>query len=154
VKNISTTQNKDKILQLAADLDDDLEKKDINKLLGYFSEDCEIELLGLTLRSHSGVKKWLEWFFRYFESIKFEPIVILVDNDTFFEEFFIHGITLNHKKLSVKVSEVLIYENYKIKSLRLYLDRLMFAEAAITGLLSKKIVNLIKKKSTQYLINQ
>ena len=149
---MSESQKKDKILKLAADLDDDLEKRDINKLISYFSEDCEIEILGLTLKSHSGVKKWLDWFFKSFESIKFEPIVIIVDNDTFFEEFFIHGITNNNVKLNVKVSEVLIYENYKIKSLRLYLDRLMFADAVITGFLGKKLVNLFKKKSLEGLI--
>ncbi len=152
MKVILNIQDKDTILHLAADLDNDLEKKDITKLLYYFSEDCEIELLGLTLKSHSGVKKWLKWFFQFFESIKFEPIVIIADNNTFFEEFFIHGITKNNDKLNIKVSEVLIYENYKIKSLRLYFDRLLFADAAITGFLSKKIVNLIKKKSIEGLV--
>jgi hypothetical protein len=145
-------QNKDKIIQLAAELDDDLEKKDINKLISYFSEDCEIELLGITLKNHQGVKKWLEWFFSSFKSIKFEPIVIMVENDIFFEEFVIQGITNNGNELNVKVSEVLIYENYKIKSLRLYLDRLLFADAAITGFIGKKIVNMIKKKSLNDLL--
>jgi hypothetical protein len=149
---MTESQNKDIILKLAADLDDDLEKRDINKLVSYFSKDCEIEILGLTLKTHSGVRKWLEWFFSTLKLIKFEPIVIMVENDTFFEEFFIHGITNNEAELSVKVSEVLIYENYKIKSLRLYLDRLMFADAAITGFLGKRIVNIIKKKSLEGLI--
>ena len=142
-------QIKEKILQLAADLDKDLEKKEISKVVSYFSEDCQIELLGIILQSHSGVKKWLEWFFKLFETIKFEPIVIIVEDNVFFEEFFIHGTTNNNKKLTVKVSEVLVYENYKIKSLRLYLDRLLFAEAALTGFLSKKIVNLMLKKSLE-----
>ena len=149
---MSESQKKDKILKLAADLDDDLEKRDINKLISYFSEDCEIEILGLTLKSHSGVKKWLDWFFKSFESIKFEPIVIIVDNDTFFEEFFIHGITNNNVKLSVKVSEVLIYENYKIKSLRLYFDRLLFSDAVIDGIISKRIISIIKKQSIKGLL--
>ena len=61
-------------------------------------------------------------------------------------------MTNNNVELDVKVSEVLIYENYKIKSLRLYLDRLMFADAVITGFLGKKVVNLFKKKSLEGLI--
>jgi len=146
------SQKKEKILQLAADLDNDLEKKDIDKLMSYFSEDCEIEMLGIRLKTHSGVKKWLEWFFSSFKSINFKPIVIMVENDTFFEEFFIQGITTNNTELNIKVSEVLVYENYKIKSLRLYLDRLLFADAAITGFFGKKIVNLIKKKSLEGLL--
>jgi ketosteroid isomerase-like protein len=142
-------QNKDKIMQLAADLDKDLEKKDISKLLDYFTKDCTIEILGQTLQSHSGVKKWLEWFFGLFKEIHFEPIVIIVEDNIFFEEFFIHGTTRNGNDMSVKVSEVLEYENYKVKSLRLYLDRLLFADAALTGFLSKKVINLIIKKSLE-----
>jgi ketosteroid isomerase-like protein len=149
---MSESQKKEEILKLAAELDKDLEKKDIPKLMSYFSEDCEIELLGIKMKSHIGVRKWLEWFFELFETIQFEPIVIMVEGDIFFEEFLIHGISKNQKKISVKISEVLEYKNYKIKSLRLYLDRLLFADAALTGVLSKRIVNLIKRKSLVGLI--
>jgi ketosteroid isomerase-like protein len=147
-----TPQEKSKILKLAADLDDDLEKKDIKKLITYFSEDCEIELLGITLKRHVGVRKWLEWFFKLFKDIVFEPIVIIVENNIFFEEFYIHGTTLDDEKLSVKVSEVLEYKDYKIKSLRLYLDRLLFSDALQVGALSRKIVKLVKQKSLEGLI--
>jgi ketosteroid isomerase-like protein len=148
-EKLSKYQNTNKILQLARDLDADLEKKDINKLISYFSEDCVIEILGLKLKDHSGLKKWLNWFFELIPSIKFEPIVIIVEKNIFFEEFFIHTNTKNNKKVSVKVAEVLEYENYKVKSLRLYLDRLLFADFASNGFLSKKIVKLIKNKSLQ-----
>ena len=56
-------QTKEKILKLASDLDDDLEKMEIEALIPYFAEDCEIELLGLSLKGISGLKKWLKWFF-------------------------------------------------------------------------------------------
>ena len=146
------SHEKEEILNLAADLDNDLEKKDIKKLISYFSDDCEIELLGITLIGHVGLKKWLEWFFKLFKKIIFEPIVIMVENNIFFEEFYLHGTTLDDKKLSVKVSEVLEYEDYKIKSLRLYLDRLLFSDALQVGVLSSKIVKLVKQKSLEGLI--
>jgi hypothetical protein len=146
-------QNKEKILKLASDLDNDLEKMDIEALVPYFADDCEIELLGISLYGISGVKKWLIWFFESFNSIKFEPIVIMVEGSVFFEEFFIHGVTNNNKKLTGKIAEVLEYENFKIKSLRLYFDRLDFADASITGFLEKKIVKLIKNKSLKGLIS-
>jgi ketosteroid isomerase-like protein len=142
-------QDTSKILQLAKDLDKDLEKKDINKAISYFSENCEIELLGIKLRNHSGLKKWLKWFFELIPNIKFEPIIILVEGNVFFEEFFIHTTMKNNKEVSVKVAEVLEYEDYKVKSLRLYLDRLLFADLVLDGFLSKKIVKLIKNKSLE-----
>jgi hypothetical protein len=149
VNTLSENQEKEKILQLAKDLDNNLEKKDINKLIPYFSKDCEIEFLGLKLKNHSGLKKWLNWFFNLIPTIKFEPIVIMVEGNIFFEEFFIHTTTKNNKELSVKIAEVLEYENYKVKSLRLYLDRLLFADVALNGFLSRKIVKLIKNKSLE-----
>ncbi|MFX0000330.1 MAG: hypothetical protein ACFE9Q_09390 [Candidatus Hodarchaeota archaeon] len=76
----------------------------------------------------------------------------MVEKNIFFEEFIIN-ITFNkEKKLSVKIEEVLEYQNYKIKSLRLYLDRLEFAEIFSTGFLSKKVVKMIKKRSVKGLI--
>ena len=145
-------QHRKKILKLASDLDNDLELQDIERLVPYFSEECEIEMLGIKLKGIAGLKKWLNWFFTMFESIKFEPILIMVENNIFFEEFYIHTSFKNGKQLNVKITEVLEYENYKIKSLRLYLDRLEFADAALDGFLSKKLVKLIKKKSLKGLL--
>jgi hypothetical protein len=87
-----------------------------------------------------------------FDTIKFEPIVIIVENNIFFEEFIIHVSFQQEKKLSIKVAEVLEYQNSKIKSLRLYLDRLEFADVIATGFLSKQIIKVIQKKSLEGLI--
>ena len=146
-------QKKEKILKLASDLDKDLESQKIDKVLTYFSEDGEIELFGLNLVGKEGIKKWLTWFFGICDKIQFEPIVIMVEGDTFFEEFIIHITQKNGKTLSVKVAEVLIYEDFKIKSLRLYLDRLQFSELIIDGFFGKKIVETIKKKSLNGLLS-
>ncbi len=126
--------------------------KELIKLIPYFSEDCEIEIFGLKLKGKSNMKKWLNWFFNLFVTIKFEPIVIMVDNNIFFEEFIIHITFKQGKKVSVKLAEVLEYQNYKIKSLRLYLDRLEFADIFATGFLSKKLVKLFKKRSLKGLV--
>ena len=149
---LSEYQDKDKILNLAANLDKDLETQDEAKLIPYFSEACEIQIFGLKLKGIANLRKWLNWFFNLFDTIKFEPIVIMVENSIFFEEFVIHVTFQRGKKLSVKLTEVLEYENYKIKSLRLYLDRLEFADVFTQGFLSKKIVKMIKKKSFQGLV--
>ena len=79
-------QTKEKILELAANLDRDLELKNINRLITYFSEDCEIEILGINLIGKEGLKKWLHWFFNLCKTISFEPIVIIVEDNVFFEE--------------------------------------------------------------------
>jgi ketosteroid isomerase-like protein len=144
---MNAVQDKEKILKLAKNLDTDLERKAINKLIPYFSEDCEIEIFGLTLKGHKDLEKWLNWFFDLFDIIQFEPIVIIVKNNIFFEEFGLKA-TYNHgKSLDVKLAEVLEYKNYKIRSLRLYLDRLQFSDVLAKSFFSKMLVNIIKKKS-------
>jgi hypothetical protein len=149
---MSENKVKDRIIKLAEELDNDLELQDVDKLISYFSEDCEIEIFGLKLKGKQNLRNWLKWFFSLFETIKFEPIVIMVENNIFFEEFIINVTFKQGKRLSVKVAEVLEYENYMIKSLRLYLDRLEFADILTTGFLSKKIINLIKKRSLKGLV--
>lgn len=151
MKKLIENQDKNKILKLASDLDNDLELKNENKLISYFTDDCKIEMLGIKLEGRNELKKWLNWFFQMFEIIRFEPIVIMVENNTFFEEFFIRGTLKNGKSTNVKVAEVLEYQNYKIRSLRLYLDRLEFG-SIIDGFFSKKLINFIKKRSLKGLI--
>ncbi len=122
------------------------------KILPYFSEDCEIEIFGLKIIGKQRLKNWLIWFFSLFDKIKFEPIIIMAEKNVFFQEFFIH-VTFNQgKELSVKLAEVLEYQDYKIKSLRLYIDRLEFAEVIVSGFFSKKIIKLIKKRSIKDLV--
>jgi len=142
-------EKKEKLLRLAADLDNDLETQDVQKLLPYFSEECEIEIFGHSLKGREGVEKWLKWFFGIFKTIKFEPIIIMVEENIFFEEFYITVSFENGETIRVKVAEVLTYENDKIRSLRLYLDRLEFVEASLKGFFSKSIVKMIKKKSVE-----
>ncbi|MFX1389081.1 MAG: nuclear transport factor 2 family protein [Promethearchaeota archaeon] len=145
-------QNKEKIIKLAEQLDIDLELQDIDRLIPYFSEDCEIEIFGLKIKGKQNLKKWLNWFFEMFDTIKFEPITIMVDNYIFFEEFYIEVSFQEGKRLRVKVAEVLEYQNYKITCLRLYFDRLEFADVIANGFLSKKIIKAIKKRSLKGLI--
>jgi hypothetical protein len=149
---MNEVQNKNKIIKLAEELDNDLESQEVDTLLPYFSEDCEIEIFGLKIIGKQRLKNWLIWFFSLFDKIKFEPIVIMVEKNIFFEEFFIHVSFNQGKELSVKIAEVLEYQDYKIKSLRLYIDRLEFAEVIATGFFSKKIIRMIQKRSIKDLV--
>jgi ketosteroid isomerase-like protein len=142
-------QTVEKIKKVAMDLDNALEKRDIELIISFFSDDCEIELLQLTLKGKDGVRKWLTWMFEQVKDFTLEPVNIIVEDDVFFEEFIVKAILPNGKNLISKQAEVLIYENYKIKSLRLYFDRLDFADAITTNFISRKIVESVIKKSLE-----
>jgi hypothetical protein len=76
----------------------------------------------------------------------------MVTNGVFFEEFKVTGTLPNGKIVESKQSEVLVYENYKIKSLRLYFDRLDFADLVVNDFLSKRIVKMLKSRSLKGLV--
>ena len=146
-------QTKRKILDAAKALDDAIETRDVDQILPFFSEDCVIELLGVTLERWEGARRWLEWMFSHLASIKFDPVVIMVENDTFFEEFIVTGSLKDGRLVTSKQAEVLVYEELKVKHLRIYFDRLDFADAVASGWLNRTIVKRLKTISTKGLVS-
>ena len=135
-----------KIRKVSKDLDDAVENHDIESVLSCFVDDCEVEFFGIVLRGKNHLKKVLNWLYKMVGEIKFKPIVIMVNGNVFFEEFILKGFK-SDKEFEIKAAEVLIYEAYKVKTLRLYFDRLQVAKIISKGFFEKIIVNIIDKKS-------
>jgi len=142
----------EKIRRGASDLDNAIESKNIELILSSFSDDCEIELLGIKLTGKDGVRRWTDWMYKHLAEVKFVPITITVDGNVFFEEFILEGRLHNGIEVQSKQAEVLIYENYKVKNLRLYFDRLDFADSVVKGSISKAFVRKLMKRSLKGLI--
>jgi ketosteroid isomerase-like protein len=132
-----------RIRRLAKELDDAIERKDVESVVAAFAEDCRIELVGITLRGRAGVRRWLDWFYGKLTSVKLTAILIIIEGDTFFEEFLVEATLKNGAKITARQSEVLVYEGDKVKSLRLYFDRLEFAEAVAHDPVSRSLVKKI-----------
>jgi ketosteroid isomerase-like protein len=144
--------SKDQILQAAKEFDDAIETRDVNHILSFFSDQCKILLFGVTLQGKLGARRWLEWMFQHLKEIRFEPITIMVEGNIFFEEFIVHAKLEDGTRLQSHQAEVLVYENLLVKELRLYFDRLDFAQAVAKGFISKAIVNRLVKKSLEGLV--
>jgi len=134
------------------EFDNAIEKRDIEMMVNAFTDDCEIELLGVVLKGKDGVRTWLDWLFTHLVKVKFIPSIIIVENNIFFEEFVLMGTLQDGSVVESKQSEVLVYEDYKIKSLRLYFDRLDFVNAVVKGFVSKRIVNILISRSLEGLV--
>ncbi|TFF96917.1 nuclear transport factor 2 family protein [Candidatus Thorarchaeota archaeon] len=145
-------QSPERIKDVAMEFDNAIEAKDIRKVVAAFADDCEIELLGLTLEGKTGVKKWIEWLFQNIPEIEFEPVTIMVDGNVFFEEFIVTTRLPSGKTIRSKQAEVLVYEDYKIKSLRLYFDRLDFSDLIARGFISQRVVGYVKTQSLRGLV--
>jgi len=136
-----------KIREIALALDNAMENKNIPAILSSFTSNCEIELLRQQLTGKEGVQKWVDWLYHNFRQVKFQPVVIMVEGNILFEEFIVRVRLHNGLEIKSKQSEVLVFEGDKIKSLRLYFDRLDFAELVARGPLNKTVINQIIKKS-------
>ena len=143
---MTSNQSSIKIRKVAKDLDDAVEKHDIESVMSCFLDDCEVEVFAIVLKGKNHLKKALNWLYDMVGEIKFEPIIIMVNDDVFFEEFILKGHK-HDKKFEVKAAEVLIYKDYKVKTLRLYFDRLQVAKVISKGFFEKFVLNMIDKKS-------
>ena len=149
MKQLST----ENILKHAKALDGAIEKRDVEEVISYFSENCEIELLGNKISGKEGLRKAINWMFKHLKGIILIPITIMVDKNTFFEEFIVEASGRGGKEIKVNQTEVLVYdEEYKVKSLRLYFDRLELAVAYTSNPIEKMMINRLKKVSLKGLL--
>ncbi len=140
-------QSPDEIRKVAMEFDNAIETKNIELGLSSFADDCEIELLGVKLVGRQGARKWLDWLYKNLAEVKFVPVTVMVDGSIFLEEFILEGKLHNGVEVRSKQAEVLIYENLKIKSLRLYFDRLDFADLVAKGPISRAISRRLVRTS-------
>jgi len=145
-------QTRTQILEVAKAFDDAIETRDIDQILPFFAKDCVIEILGVTLTGWTGVRRWLTWMFSHLDAVRFEPVVIMVEGDIFFEEFIVTGTLKDGRQITSKQAEVLIYEDLKVKHLRIYFDRLDFADAVASGWLNRSVIRRLKHISTKGLV--
>ena len=146
---MATEKSTDEIRRVAVALDNAIENKDPDAVIACFADDCEIELLRHSLVGKAGVKKWFSWLFKNIWQIKFQPVKIMAEGNTLFEEFIIRARLRSGSEVKSKQAEVLIFENDKIKSLRLYFDRLDFADTLTKDPVSKAVLSRIIKKSLE-----
>jgi ketosteroid isomerase-like protein len=145
-------QSPGKIRKYAKALDDAIEGRNIEEVVSYFCDDCEIEVLGVKLTGKEGLRRAFGWMYKYLKEMVLIPITIMVDGDIFFEEFIVKTKVKGGKEIQVKQAEVLVYEDYKVKSLRLYFDRLELADVFTSNAVERVMVNQIVKASLKGLV--
>ena len=81
---MSKNLDAEKIRQRAKALDDAIEKHNVEEIMSCFSEDCEIEMLGIKLKGKDGLRKAIDWMYRYLGKTILLPITIIIEGNTFF----------------------------------------------------------------------
>jgi hypothetical protein len=121
-------------------------------VLSKFTGDCEIEVLGVQLSGKDGVKKWMEWQFKHIVKVEFISVTKMVSGNTFFEEYVVNARLHGGEEIQSKQVVVLQFKESLIKNLRLYFDRLDFADSVAKDVVSKTIVKELIKKSIEGLM--
>jgi ketosteroid isomerase-like protein len=137
------------IRRVAMALDKALERKDLQSTMEKFADDCEIELLSVKLLGKEGVRKWFNWMYMHVAELDFLPITIMVEGNTFFEEYIVKAKFHDGEEARSKQAVVLVFENLKVKSLRMYFDRLDFSSSVAKDVISKTILRELVKKSLE-----
>ena len=140
-------QSADEIREIAMKLDNALARRNIDVVLDMFTNDCEIELLGIRLIGKDGAARWINWLYKHLSQVEFVPVTIMVDGNTFFEEFEVRAKLRSGMAVQSKQTEVLVFENSRVKSLRLYFDRLDFANSIANDPISKLVIRQLLKAS-------
>ena len=146
---LENLQASEAILKAALNLDKAIENKDFQSVISKFTNDCKIELLGVKLAGKDGVKKWMEWQFKHIEKVEFIPITKTISGNTFVEEFIAKARLQGGEEIQSKQAVVLQFKDHLIKNLRLYFDRLDFADSVFRNVIGKTIVKELIKKSTE-----
>lgn len=73
----------------------------------------------------------------------------MVEDPTYFEEFMGQATFNDGEKAQFNQAKVLVFENLKIKSLRIYFDRLDFSIGVAKDIISKTIVKQLIKRSLE-----
>jgi len=129
------------------------ESRNNEEVISYFSNNCEIELPGIKLVGKEGLRKAVAWMYQFFKEIVLVQITIMVDGNTFFEEFIVRAKIKEGKEIQVKQTEVLVYDDgYKVKSLRLYFDRLGLAAAYTSNPIERMMIDRLSKASLKGLL--
>jgi len=142
-------QSTEEIRNVSIALDNAIENKRLDSVLSCFADDCEIELLRHSLYGKAGVEKWFDWLFKNIRQIKFQPVITMAEGNVLFEEYIMRARLHSGPEIKSKQSEVLVFENNRIKSLRIYFDRLDFVDTVAKDPVSKAVVNRIIKKSLE-----
>lgn len=139
----------EEIRSVAMALDEALESKDLQAVIEKFADDCEIELLSVKLLGKEGVRQWFNWIYTHVDEIEFLPVIIMIEGNIFFEEYVVKAKFHDGEEARSKQTVVLVFENLKIKSLRMYFDRLDFSSSVAKDVISKTIVRELVKKSLE-----
>ena len=146
---MSSSNSSEEICKAAMALDNALENKDPQAVTDMFTDDCEIELLNVKLSGKESIIKWFNWIYKHVAKIEFLPVTIMVEGNTFFEEFTVKAIFYDGEEARSNQAVVLLFQNLKIKSLRMYFDRLDFSGSVAKDVISKTIVRELIKKSLE-----
>ena len=133
------------------ELDKVLETKNVDKGLSLFSKKCSIEMLGITLKGKTGVKKWFGWLFGSFEKIKIRNLTVFVQGEKMFKEYVLVATLHDGNNICSKQSEVITFYGDKIKNIRIYFDRIDFKDLVADNFIKKIFLDRLVEKPLEEL---
>lgn len=133
-------KKREKIREIATELDDAIERGNLDDVLDFFADDCEIEFMGLKMRGKEEAEKWFRWLYGNLSEIRFRPVTLMVEGNKLFEEFVMKAKMHDGKEVQSKQAEILDFRRGKVKSLRIYFNVSDFSQT-VGSFLKKAFVH-------------
>lgn len=77
--------------------------------------------------------------------LKFELVVVISEENIFYEEFFVNVTLPSGKVVKSHQAETLMFEEGKLKTLRIFFNPLDFSDVVVKGPISKAVIRYILK---------
>ncbi|UYP48218.1 hypothetical protein NEF87_004503 [Candidatus Lokiarchaeum ossiferum] len=135
------------IKTIAENFDKALTERNIPSILKFFHENCEITTLNVPLKGKEGAQQWLKWLFEKTPQLDFEPVVIISEGNVFYEEFYAIVKLKNGQIIRSHQAETLIFEENKLKILKIFFNPLDFADIVAKDPISKRLIKIIQRKA-------
>ena len=119
----------DSLQNAARALDDALERGDRDAVVSCFRPDCHVELLGVRLAGHDGVRRWVDWLFGHIDALRLEPAFATTDGPNHVEEVVAVCTLADGLAMRSHQVRVLSFDGDRVASMRLYFNPLDFAAA-------------------------
>ena len=122
-------------------------KKDIEKLLSFFTDDARLISSEGTFIGKKEIGRYFTWMSEPYEETTSTTVNLIVQGDKAAHEYVIEATSADGTRVSLPGVAMYDFKDGKAQEIRGYLDRLMMAKQVVKGWFPKRIINTIVKQA-------
>jgi ketosteroid isomerase-like protein len=135
--------------KIVDEIDRAVQRRDVDAVLKHVADDCVVELVGVRLTGKAGVRRWINWLYRTASTLSFSCDTMSLNGSTVWKEYDVHAKLRNGNSVRAKQVALTEFRGDKVQSIRVYFDRLAYAEGLADDFVSRRIVREMVDRSLE-----